>query len=239
MKKMFGIVIALLFLYIGIQALYSFIVGKQINLYTLKVDDVNCQVKEIYTTRHKTEGNDDVDKNNYYYEITTADNIVFPFKLIGNNYTGVKQFLTDIKIYKHNNVTCLYPIFKDKVPNLDVLCHDNDTYYLYGTVKGENTDLDAFITYLKGLGYYHLDWDEQNSTSKTVGSFNIYPSNIINTDRIFTIWQYHGFYRIFEGGEQKFSFDNKDVYEPHLITMVNQYYIVPDYKDEHQFNRIM
>lgn len=236
MKKMFGVVVVLLIMYIAFQVVYSYTVGRRINSYKISTDGIDYEVKETYIARHKTSGHSATDKNNYYYEIKSNDKIIFSFKLVGN-YTGVEKFIKELKIYKNNDLICAYPVFKDKTESLDVLCNNGDKYYLYGTAKGQDAGLDAFVTNLKVLGYVHPSWDAANLEIKKVGAFELYSKNI-SEDQNLTIWQYKGFYRMTSRGENYFSLNTSDQYEATLTTMVNQYYVIPDYKETYKFTRM-
>jgi hypothetical protein len=236
MKKMFGIVVVLLILYIASQIIYGYAVGSRTNLYEIKVNDTIYQVKEIYTTRHRSANRNVVDKNNYYYEVSNDNKLLLSFKIAGN-YTGVERFLKTLKIYENSDLFCAYPVFKDKVDDLDVMCNNKNNYYLYNTVKGQNAGLDLFVSYLKELDYNHPSWNDTNLETRKVGSFVIYPNNITD-DQNFVVWQYNGFYRIANRGDKYFPLNTSDQYNPNITTMVNQYYVVPDYKDEHKFTRL-
>lgn len=237
MKKMFGVVVVLLILYIAFQAVYSFTVGHQISSYEITVDEKVYHVKETFVARHKSDNRDVVDKNNYYYEITSDDKVLFSFKIVGN-YTGIAEYLKNLLIYKDENFTCAYPIFKDKVDDIDVTCSDNgDKHYLYGAIKGQDGGLDGFVASLKNLGYNHPSWDATNLETTTIASFQLYSNNITENQNL-AIWQYKGFYRLTNRGQKYFALDMSDQYEPVLSAMVNQYYVVPDYKKANAFTRL-
>lgn len=236
MKKMFGIVVVLLFIYVIFQLIYSYTVGRHINSYKIREADEEYQIKEIYTSRHRTPNRSDLDRNNYYYEIGYNDKVLFSFKLIGD-FTGVEQYLTKLKVYTKNNVTCIYPIFKDKINSQDVICNDNGKQYLYNTVKGKDLGLDTFVSYMISLGYYHASWDIPSTETKNVGSVMLYPKNI-GDDETFSIWQSNGFYRITNKGENYFPIETSEAQESTLTAMVNQYFVLPDYKGKDKFGRI-
>lgn len=236
MRRMFGIVVVLLILYIAFQVIYSYTVGKRNSFYKISVDGVEYQIKEVFTTRHTSANHNMQDKTNYYYEITNSNKLLFSFKIIGN-YSGLERFLDTIKVYNGDTFTCAYPIFKDKTEDIDVMCNSNGKYYLYGAVKGQNVGLDGFVNSLKTLGYKHPSWESTNLETKKIGAFTIYPKNITD-DQNLTIWQYNGFYRLTNRGEKFFALNTSDQYDPLLAVMVNQYYVVPEYKDKYKFSRL-
>lgn len=215
---------------------YSYTVGRQTNLYDIVVNEDEYRVKEVFSARHKSKGQPELDKNNYYYEISNDKELLFSFKIIGN-YAGVTKFLEDIKIYKEKDLICMYPIFKDKTDPMDVICNSGGRLYLYAALEKQSPALKEYIVSLKQLGYQHPSWGEPNLETKKVGAFNLYSNNITD-DQNLVIWQYKGFYRITERGEKFFTLLAKDKYEPVLTTLVNQYYVIPDYDDNYKFTRV-
>ncbi|MDD2469540.1 MAG: hypothetical protein PHI22_01225 [Bacilli bacterium] len=236
MKRMFGVIVVILMLYIAFQAVYSYTVGRQTNLYNIVIDEDEYQVKEVFTARHKSENRSEVDRNNYYYEISNDNTILFSFKIVGN-YVGVTKFLKDLIIYKGTNYICMYPIFKDEAEPMDVICNNQGKLYLYGALKGQKADLDAYVLSLKASGYHHPSWDAPNLGTKPIDNFHLYINNI-TSDQNLVVWQYKGFHRITDRGEKFFTLISKDKYEPVLTTMVNQYYVIPDYADSYKFTRM-
>jgi hypothetical protein len=235
MKKMFGIVVVLLFFYIAFQVAYSYMTVRQVNKYKLTIDNSEYQVTETFTNGHKNKDLVISEESNYYYEIKKDNKLLFSFKLIGN-YIGKKEILKDLVLYNDGNLICAYPLFKDKVENIDVFCNISDKHYLYGSLKGKYTGLDNFVASLKLRGYSHPSWDNINLDTRNVDNFSIYLKNIAG-DMNIGLWQYKGFYRITSKTEKLFTIVNNDQYEPILTTMVNQYYVIPDYKQPHSFAR--
>jgi hypothetical protein len=235
MKKMFGIVVVLLIVYIAFQVIYSYSVGSKTNKYNMVVAGKKYQITETFNSRHRSANSETVDKSSYYYNITNNDKLSFAFKIVGN-YSGIKEFLIDLKIYENESLICAFPTFKGEVDNIDVICNINDKLYLYNTIKGKYVDLDNFVSSLKALGYDHPAWDELNLETKTVNNFAVYSKNITNNQTI-TIWQDRGFYRITDRGENLFSLGSGAIFDPNLSAMVNQYYVVPEYKIANKFSQ--
>jgi hypothetical protein len=235
MKKMFSIVVVLLFFYIVFQVGYSFMVGSETNTYKLIIDNNDYQITETFTNRHKNEDLNLTEQSNYFYEIKRDDKLLLSFKLVGN-YAGRRELLNNLVIYNDENIMCMYPLFKDKVDNIDVICNKDDKQYLYGTLKGKNVSLDNFVSSLKEKGYYHPSWDNVNTETKHIDNFEIYSKNIAD-DMNIILWQYKGFYRITSKGEKLFTIINNDQYEPILTAVTNQYYVTPDYKKPYNFER--
>ncbi len=236
MKKMFGVVVVLLIIYIAFQVLYGSTVGRRTSSYKIAANGTSYEVQEVYSARHKTANRENADKNNYYYEIKKDGTTVFSFKTIGD-YKGIEKFLNKLEIYEDDNVICMYPIFKKKMDDIDVTCNSNGKQSLYANLKGSNVGLDGFVSNLKTQGYSHPSWETINLETIAAGSFHIYRNNIVKGQNI-TLWQYKGFYRITNISQKFISTNNNDQYEPNLTAMVNQYYVVPDYKSKTKFTRL-
>ncbi|MFA5409550.1 MAG: hypothetical protein WC343_12325, partial [Bacilli bacterium] len=234
MKKMLSVVIILLIWYIVIQIVYSYMVGSQVNSYKLMVDNKVYEIKETFNYKHKSSGN--TDKPNYYYEIKRDDKLLFSFKIIGN-YTGIEKFMNNMFIYETDTKICVYPIFKGQTDDIDVICNSNGNHYLYGAIKGQDPLLDAFVTSLKVAGYNHPSWNSTNLVSENVGAFDIYTNNISDNQNI-VIWQTAGFYRVTPRGGKLFSLKVRSEYNETLTASIDQYYIVPDYKESTGFSRL-
>ena len=96
MKKMFGVVVVLLIIYIAFQVLYGSTVGRRTSSYKIAANGTSYEVQEVYSARHKTANRENADKNNYYYEIKKDGTTVFSFKTIGD-YKGIEKFLNKHK----------------------------------------------------------------------------------------------------------------------------------------------
>jgi len=235
MRKMFSLVIVLFILYIAFQITCSFIVGNQVSLYDINVNQDVYQVKEVYTIRHKSNNNYS-DKSNYYYEIKeNSGSILFNFKLFGN-YGDSKNLITDLKVMKEGNITCTYPVFKSNAEKIDVLCNISGKQYLYGAIKGQYANVDAFVSSLISLGYSHPSWIATSLATKNIGNFSTYSQNI-PADLNLVIWQYQNFYRVTSRGEKSYFLSPTIKCDSDLATMVNQYYVTPDYSNQNGISR--
>lgn len=234
MKKMFSIVVILLLLYIISQTIYSYTRGSRVTKYNLVIDEVEYQIKENFTSGFKNRETNRFEKSNYYFEINTNDGAVISFKMVGD-FTGKRELIKNLKIYDDNNMMCIYPIFKDEIHAVDVICKDNEKQYLFGSLKGQNNNIDDFVASLKKEGHDHPSWNDANNEEKKVENFIMYPANFIE-DQIITLWLYKGFSKITKESDRMFLF-SQEQYKPLLTSMVNQYYVIPDYGKDHKFER--
>ncbi len=236
MKRMFGVVVVIFIMYIAAQIAYSFFIGKQTNMYTIKVENIDYQIKEIYTSRHKSAKREKYDENNYYYEISSGNQLLFNFKL-KDSFTGVKEFLKDLIVYNSSDAHCIYPLFKDKVDAIDVMCNKRGKQYLYGSIKGGDPNIEAFVDDLKSKKYNHPSWEPTDVETIQIDKFYLYKNNILKGQNII-IWEYKGFYRVTDKSNNWYPLNGSEQYNPNLTVMVNQYYVVPDYKDNNYFSNI-
>lgn len=238
MKKMFNMTIVLLIMYLLAQIIYGLFVKGHTIVYDIKLEDKYYSVKEVFIHKHKTKNKTKYDTNNYYYEISYDDKILFSFKLVGDDYNGSRRFLQDIKIYQDQDLICIYPIFKKHQNQLDVICNKEDIQYNYLVLKGQNNNLDQFVTSLKDLGYYHYSWDKVNTNKITYDKVDIYNDNILNNQYI-VLWHYKGFYLITNNGQKKFQLLNQDRYDNDLGILVKHYYVIPEHTGKNTFQKLI
>lgn len=236
MKRMFGVVVIIFIMYIAAQIAYGFFIGKQTNAYTIKVENVDYQIKETYTARHKSAKRDMYDENNYYYEISSNNQLLFNFKL-KDSFKGIKEFLKDLIVYNNNGVHCIYPLFKEKVDAIDVICNKQGKQYLYGSIKGEDSNVEAFVADLKSKQYSHPSWEPTDLETTQISKFYLYKNNILEGQNVI-IWEYKGFYRVTDKSNNWYALNGSEQYNPNLTVMVNQYFVVPDYKENNYFSNI-
>jgi hypothetical protein len=239
MRKMIDIAIILLFLYLVLQVVYGYLVGGHKIAYVVDVEGERYVINETFTSRYRTLNNEKYDNRNYYYEITKFDGqeILYNFKLVGN-YRGEKKFIHEMRFYVDDKIRCIYPVFKNHNNLLDVLCHDGEKQFNYLNEKGRNGALDNFVSGLKELGYEHPSWGDLNLETTPVENFEMYKHHIISKQHI-VVWNYKGFYEISVDGLKSYSFLANDVYNNNLAVLINQHYVVPDYKEGNNFSKFI
>ena len=234
MKRVFGIIIVFLALYILLQIIFVFTVGKRISYYNLTIDNKEYMIKEVYTSRHSSINLNIDDKKSYYYEIKRDNNILFSFKILRDNPFAAK-LLKDIIVYANNNLICIYPLFIESQPNIDVICNDNNKIYLYGSVKGQDPSLDSFIANLKTQGYNHDSWETTNKGPIVNFNFSYYKDNITE-DQYISLWGYKGYYRITDNTNNYNELNIRNTNKPSLSFQINNYFVIPNYINNVNFN---
>lgn len=236
MRKMFGIVVVLLTLYIVIQIIYSYAGGRQTNSYEITVGEDKYQVKEVFNSKNKSLNSTKFDETSYFYEIKSNSKLLFSFKILGD-YNNAKRLIKNLLFYKNDVVTCVYPVFKLKVKDVDIICKANDLQYLYGSLENPDNDLYLFILSLKTKGYNHPSWSNEKVTPIQANNIRLYDKNVTDNQNI-AIWQYEGIYRITNRSKETYTLNKKDQYDPILATMVDQYYVIPNYDGQYSFDQI-
>ena len=225
MKKLFVMLIVLFIVYLGVQFIFYLFSKGQDNVYEIKSEGTTFEVKEVSNFTTNT--------NNYSYTVT-VDEKTFWFE-ISHDYGKTSQVLTDI--YYDEDSNCILPIFKDNLILLDVICLKDNIYQFYHNIKGQNSDIDQFVS---EISQYNISQFSDNAESSLIEQLNVYKDNLI-TNHYIGFNNYKGVYIVsgnINSSVYNISLFNNDVYKQDLGQFVNQYYVVPDYNQKHEFNEI-
>lgn len=165
----------------------------------------------------KINENYDDKENIFYYEIIYDKftyNFIYPSEYINEN-----QLIKNISVYKDDSYICL-TIESDYIKSMP-LCRNNSSLIDVHLVSDElKNKLSKYI----------------NNSSQIKEEYQNY--QIFNTDNQIYIWAYKGFNYI-SGSTKKFiKIFDKDIYDIPISAKVNEYLIIPDYEQEHSFNKI-
>ena len=225
MKKLFVMLIVLFIVYLGVQFIFYLFSKGQDNVYEIKSEGTTFEVKEVSNFTTNT--------NNYSYTVT-VDEQTFWFE-ISHDYGKASQVLIDI--YYDKDINCMLPIFKDDLVLLDVICMRDNIYQFYHNIKGQNSDIDQFVS---EISQYNISQFSDNAESSLIEQLNVYKDNLI-TNHYIGFNNYKGVYIVsgnINSSVYNISLFNNDVYKQDLGQFVNQYYVVPDYNQKHEFNEI-
>ena len=225
MKKLFVMLIVLFIVYLGVQFIFYLFSKGQDNVYEIKSEGTTFEVKEVSSFTTNT--------NNYSYTVT-VDEKTFWFE-ISHDYGKASQVLTDI--YYDEDSNCILPIFKDNLILLDVICLKDNIYQFYHNIKGQNSDIDQFVS---EISQYNISQFSDNAESSLIEQLNVYKDNLI-TNHYIGFNNYKGVYIVsgnINSSVYNISLFSNDVYKQDLGQFVNQYYVVPDYNQKHEFNEI-
>src|SRR5574344_2574573 len=138
MKKIFALLILLYIVFFGAQFIFNYFRTSHEVFYNVN----NVEIKEYY------QGNTKNEKENYYFELTTASNTFYiqTFSNLNKN----KKVITDIKYYSDEQYECLLPIFKNDIVLTDMICINSGIMNNYQNIKDDNV-----TEYLKTINEYN------------------------------------------------------------------------------------
>ena len=225
MKRLFFMLIILFLLYLGIQFVFYLFSAGQDNSYKLFDGNITFDVSE------KSNFND----NSYSYDVL-IDNTNFTFQIF-QDYNKKSKVLEQIKYYKDDNYECILPIFKDNLILVDVICKNDDKYNYYFNIKDTNKNLDNFVN---EISEYDIKQFTDNASKEKREGIDVYVENLIENHYI-GLNNYKGVYIIssnFNSKVYNISLFDKDVYNQKLGKFINQYYVVSNYDENHEFHEI-
>ena len=149
----------------------------------------------------------------YYYEIT-YNKIKYNF-IYESKYLRTKKLITNIKKHEYEDYVCLE--IESKHISSNPICSKESELIDYRLVPDE----------------LELDKLQKEETEKTYENYIIY-----NNDNNLLVWNYKGFNYIKEDNIEKINIFKKDIYEIPLVSIVNNYLILPDYEQQYIFNKI-
>ena len=153
----------------------------------------------------------------FYYEITSNE-LTYNF-IFYSDYQKEKKLIKDIKEYKDNNYTCL--TIKSSFINSYPLCSYKNTLIDYHLVSDKLKEK---------LSDYYKNIKIEN---KKYNNYQLY-----NLDNKILVWSYKGFNYLNKNDFEFIKIFNKDVYEIPLATKLNNYLFIPDYEQEHNFDKV-
>lgn len=155
------------------------------------------------------------EEKSYYYFKFSYKSKDFEF-VTQDDYTTKRKLIKEIKIREKDNILCIIP--KSNEITTYPLCYKEDVQIDYNLA-----DLDL-------AGYdKKIELTEKQYKDINVNYFN---------DKTYLIWDYNGFIYLNNYEQKKIKFLNKDIYNLDLVARVNNYLLIPDYNQEHSFNKI-
>jgi hypothetical protein len=231
MKRLLVMLIILFSLYLGIEFGFKFF-GKGHTLnYEIKMDEKVFNVEEIYTLNHKNE------INNYYFNIE-IDDTVFSFQTY-ENFNRSDMIIKKIRHFKNQQYECILPIFRGEKVLLDIMCINNNVITYYHNLKGQNEELDNFVTTIEDKNYSVSKWTDDRSDKIDESPITVYPNNILDNHYV-GINNYKGIYTINNINLKKIVDVNifiNDIYERKLSAMVGKFYVTANYEENYEFSK--
>lgn len=222
MKKCFPIILIVTISILVLQVLANYFITERSTEYMIKTDD------NLYTINENLTVVDDVQY--YDFEVNDNNENSFTFSFVGN-LNKQKEIIKDIKYFKSDNLTCIYPVFKRNEVG-DVECLYNGEQVSYSYLKQiNNSNIETVITKLNEEGFENNKWNDKSTTTTLLSydsrKINVYQENILE-DYTFLIWRYRGLYILKSEKSVIKDYLEHDQYDNSLSALVDKYYVSAD-----------
>lgn len=216
MKKVIKLVLTIFVLLLFFEFIAFIFKSNHTVNYEIENKNHKFSIKEVY-------------KNQMYYVLITSKKYKYSFE-IENHFYKKKKIVSKIIEHKNKDYLCIYPVVKNS-DDTNIMCSkDKKTYaYVYN-----QKDLKNFVTELKDKGYSNNSWKKNSNYQTKLGTLKIYSKNI-NEDTYIYIYKYNGFYSINRDKNENVRLFKDDHYNNTLGTIVNKYYIIPNYDQKYDY----
>ena len=201
--------LALLLIIILIIALVLFFLFRRKD-YTVTYSVNDYEITESY---HKEED---------YYSFIIKKGETERFAIVYNQHFSSKKNIDQITEYQTETESCI-TISSNKV-RIEPLCTKEETQISYHLVSDEMKEKLGVTSETK-----------EDTILTTYNNINVY--HYRNHD--YYIWNYRGFYHINENTTENIQLFDKDIYNPTLITQVNDTLVIPDYNADYYFDKVI
>lgn len=174
-----------------------------------------------YTKTYKVNNVDiteQFNKKTKYYTFTFTLNTETFISKISHKYINHKKLIKSLTINQDDNTTCLIP--ESNYLNTYPICKQNDEYLSFYLINNKD---------LVPNDYYQ----DLSSEPKTYNKLTLYNLN----NHKYLIWNYKGAYIINNNKNTEVNLFNTDIYSIPLATQVKNYFIIPNYEDQYNFNK--
>ena len=201
--------LALLLIIILIIALVLFFLFRRKD-YTITYSVNDYEITESY---HKEED---------YYSFIIKKGETERFAIVYNQHFSSKKNIDQITEYQTETESCI-TISSNKV-RIEPLCTKEETQISYHLVSDEMKEKLGVTSETK-----------EDTILTTYNNINVYHYRNHN----YYIWNYRGFYHINENTTENIQLFDKDIYNPTLITQVNDTLVIPDYNADYYFDKVI
>ena len=168
---------------------------------------------EITESYHKEED---------YYSFIIKKGETERFAIVYNQHFSSKKNIDQITEYQTQTESCI-TISSNKV-RIEPLCTKEETQISYHLVSDEMKEKLGVTSETK-----------EDTILTTYNNINVYHYRNHN----YYIWNYRGFYHINENTTENIQLFDKDIYNPTLITQVNDTLVIPDYNSDYYFDKVI
>ena len=225
MRKLFGMVVLLFFIYFLYQVTFVYFQGGHNINYELTDGDNTIKVNEILRSSNK------YDSDNYSVSLTINDT-EFNIQTF-YNFGRSSNIIKNVKYYKDDNYQCIFVKYRNNEILNDILCMSNNIMISYHNLTNISDGLKEFADSITTYGYDESNWKDDTATEKTTEGSTLYSDNLIDNHYI-GISTSSGFYRVNTIDEMKYVklyTNTLNGEEPLLKGFVNDKYIVTNYDD--------
>lgn len=225
MKKLFGMVVLLFFIYFLYHVTFVYFQGGHDINYELTDGDNKVEINEILRSSNKH------DPDNYSISLKINDS-EFNIQTF-YNFGRSSNIIKNVKYYKDNDYQCIFIKYRnDKILN-DIMCVNNNIMISYHNISNISEGLKAFADSMETYGYDENNWKDDTSKGKTTEDSILYSNNLIENHFI-GISAPSGMYRVNTIDQiryVKLYTNTLNGNEPLLKGFVNDKYIVTNYDD--------
>lgn len=225
MKKLFGMVVLLFFIYFLYHVTFVYFQGGHDINYELNDGDNKVEINEILRSSNKH------DPDNYSISLKINDT-EFNIQTF-YNFGRSSNIIKNVKYYKDNDYQCIFIKYRnDKILN-DIMCVNNNIMISYHNISNISEGLKAFADSMETYGYDESNWKDDTSKGKTTEDSILYSNNLIENHFI-GISAPSGMYRVNTIDQiryVKLYTNTLNGNEPLLKGFVNDKYIVTNYDD--------
>lgn len=161
----------------------------------------------------------------------------FEFQIL-NKYDGNKKIVDNVKYVSDKKYKCVLPIFKNDEILMDILCKDKKgIYYDYSTISDKSDKLRKFTNEMIKYGYDKSNYIDNKTKISKYGLVKLYTNNIYD-DMVFGLTNYRGISILANDKLENIKLFENDIYERKFSTFVGKYYLVANYNQEYDFDKI-
>lgn len=205
-KKEIKVIIILFLLVIPLIFLRKVFIRK----YDILYEKNKYIINEIYQYKNKE----------HLYEINIKNNKQEITYLLNKDFNKNKKIIKNLKVYKDDNITCLLPIYNQKI-EYKLYCLKDDiqvsNYYL--------KDNESYKKILKKVKKHKINNFLENNKTTSYKKLKVYDNNISNED-IFTIWDYKGISIIEKDKKNYIKFLDYDLYDNIKTIIYDKYFVL-------------
>lgn len=233
MRKLTMMLLSLFVIYFIIQISFNFFGTGHTIVYNLK------EGENFFTVEEKFTNNTSDEVNSYHFKIKFKDDeIVFQtYEYFSNN----ERIINKIEYFEDDNYKCILPVFSSGRTVSDLLCLHNNSLTYYHNLIGKSKKLDEFANKLTmyDIGSKFIDKIETKNKTE-LETITFYEDNILENHFI-SFTDYKGLFTLNKINFKKIHhidlFKN-DVYKRDIEVFLEDYYIVPNYNQKHDYNDI-